>query len=170
MKPFDSVDTRSHSENIFGLSVTHAYWQQPDFWLACIAAILFWLSYTFLNFHSLGSIIFPPVGITLFFLIFIFPILEEIVFRGLIQESLQQLFANNHIRTLLIWPISSANVLTSLLFSSSHLWAHSILWALATLIPSLIFGYFKDKYQSLQPSIMLHIFYNLGFYLIFMAV
>ncbi len=169
MKSPNSTETRSDPTNIFGLAMTRSYWLQGDFWLACIAAILFWSAFRLLNLPSPADIIFPPLSNTLLLLVFVFPVLEEIVFRGLIQESIQQLLSNNQLPTLIIWRISSANVLASLLFSASHLWTHSALWALAILVPSLIFGYFKDQYQSLQPSIVLHIFYNLGFYLFLRA-
>lgn len=153
------------STNVFGLVVTRSYWHQRDFWLACIAAALFWAIFRLLNTPPPVDIVYPVLSSTLLLLIFVFPVLEEIVFRGLIQESIHQLLSHNRLPTVLFWRISSANLVASLLFSASHLWAHSALWALATLVPSLIFGYFKDKYQSLQPAIMLHIFYNLGFYL-----
>ncbi len=153
------------STNVFGLVITRSYWQQGDFWLACIAAALFWLVFRLLNVPMPGDIAFPALSSTLLLLIFVSPVLEEIVFRGLIQESIHQLLSHNRLSTILFWRISNANFLASVLFSLSHLWAHSAFWALATLAPSLIFGYFKDKYQSLQPAIVLHIFYNLGFYL-----
>ncbi len=165
MKSLYSTDASPHPKNIFGLFVTHPYWLQLDFWLACIVATLFWSAFILLDLPPASDITFPVLGSTLLLLIIVFPILEEIVFRGLIQESIHRLLSHNGLPTVLLWRISSANVLASLFFSASHLWAHSTLWALATLLPSLIFGYFKDKYQSLQPSIVLHIFYNLGFYL-----
>ena len=163
MKRFNSANTSP--QNIFGLFVTRTYWLQPDFWLACIAATLFWSAFILLDLSPASKAVFPMPGSTLLLLIIVFPILEEIVFRGLIQESIHRLLNHNGFPTLFFWRLSSANVLASLFFSVSHLWTQPMLWALATFIPSLIFGYFKDKYQSLQPSIVLHIFYNLGFYL-----
>lgn len=40
-------------------------------------------------------------------------------------------------------------------------------WAALVFVPSLIFGYFKDKYHGLSAPIQLHIFYNTGYYWIF---
>ncbi len=140
------------------------YWTKPDFWIACLAAIIFWLAYGY--YFAPEKTNTTPTHFNLLLLIIIFPVLEEIVFRGLIQESIQQLLANNHLKTRLCWRISRANLITSLFFSVAHLWSQSTLWALAIIVPSVIFGYFKDRYQSLLPSIWLHIFYNLGFYLL----
>jgi len=51
-----SADTgQNDSANVFGLIVTHSYWHQRDFWLACIAAALFWVVFRLLNAA-------PPVG------------------------------------------------------------------------------------------------------------
>lgn len=160
------LETRSHSTNIFGDSLKRHYWQEIDFWLACLVGVVFWISFKLLDLGIPNS---PPsthVATTLYILVLVFPILEEIVFRGLIQDSIHKLIENAQLRTILVWPISNPNLLTSFCFSLSHMWSHSALWALATLFPSLVFGYFKDKYQSLYPAILLHIFYNLGFYII----
>jgi hypothetical protein len=95
-----------------------------------------------------------------FFLTFalLYPITEEVFFRGVIQPLLgNKLPANN--RT-----ISTANIITSLLFSAAHLINHSPLWALATFIPSLIYGYTMERYKTLYGPIILHCFYNAGYF------
>ena len=159
------LDTRSHSKNIFGDTLKGSYWQEIDFWLACLAGVVFWVSFKLLDPGIPNS---PPIThvTTLYILVLVFPILEEIVFRGLIQDSIRKLLENAQLKTIFLRPISYPNLIASLCFSMSHMWSHSALWALATLFPSLVFGYFKDKYQSLYPPILLHIFYNLGFYII----
>lgn len=166
MKLNFTLNTRSHSKNIFGALVTRSYWQQSDFWLANFAAVIFWLSFKLIFQSGPLTPSITTFSTSLLFLIFIFPVLEEIVFRGLVQESIQKLLEHKQFKIIFLWRISNANLLASLCFTLSHFWSHPPLWAAATLIPSLIFGYFKDKYQSLYPSIMLHIFYNLGFYLL----
>jgi len=95
-----------------------------------------------------------------FFITFalLYPIAEEVLFRGVMQPLLEKkLPANN--RT-----ISTANVVTSLLFSTAHLINHSPLWALATFVPSLIYGYTMERYKTLYRPIILHCFYNAGYY------
>ena len=65
---------------------------------------------------------------------------------------------------------ATANLLTSLVFAGMHFFYHLPLWAAAVFIPSLVFGYFKDKYLSLGPPILLHVYYNSGYYWLFGAV
>ncbi|CAC9434252.1 hypothetical protein [uncultured Gammaproteobacteria bacterium] len=80
------------------------------------------------------------------------PIIEELVFRGLIQDYLHTKFTNT------VAQLSLANILTTILFVLLHLIYHPILWALAVFVPSLIFGYFKDRFGCVLPAIILHIF------------
>jgi len=129
-------------------------------WLcAIVAALIFWLGYGYLVAPLQYFNVFSSLD---FFLsmILIYPILEEIVFRGWLQSML--LKKKSMIFT---WfGISLANVTTSIIFVLLHLINQSIVWALLVFIPSLVFGYFKDRYNLLLPSILLHIFYNAGFF------
>lgn len=93
----------------------------------------------------------------------IYPVLEETVFRGLIQEKLYRLPWGCR-RTGLV---SAANIAASILFAVSHLIYHSPLRAISVFFPSLIFGYFRDRYGRIVPSIVLHVFYNVGYMLLF---
>lgn len=92
----------------------------------------------------------------------VYPVLEEIVFRGGVQGWLSGYEFNRSA----LFGFSSANWLTSLLFVAAHLFAHSPLWALSVLLPSLLFGFFRDAYRSILPGIALHVFYNAGFFLL----
>jgi membrane protease YdiL (CAAX protease family) len=56
--------------------------------------------------------------------------------------------------------ISTANVVTSLLFVGLHLFMNPPFAALLVLIPSLVYGYFRDHSDSIVPSIVLHCAYN----------
>jgi len=93
-----------------------------------------------------------------------YPVLEEIVFRGLLQELAQE-----YISRRMLGPISLANLLTSLAFTGLHFLNHAPLWAALVFFPSLVFGFFKDRYGTLTAPILLHGFYNAGFLLIFTA-
>jgi len=93
---------------------------------------------------------------SLFFLILFYPIVEELAFRGVIQEFIASKTRQVHT----FFHVSLANVLTSILFVLMHFVHHQPLWALMVFVPSLIFGYFKEQYQSIYPGIFLHIFYN----------
>lgn len=93
-------------------------------------------------------------------LVLLYPVVEEIIFRGMVQPYI----ANRQPHKVL--KLSVANLLTSALFASIHLLNQPVIWALATFFPSLIFGYCKERYQILLPSILLHITYNGGYFLI----
>jgi len=93
-----------------------------------------------------------------------YPVLEEIVFRGLVQELVHDYISNR-----VLGPLSVANLLTSALFAGLHLLSHPPLWAALVIFPSLVFGFFKDRHQSLLAPILLHIFYNAGFLWLFAA-
>lgn len=92
----------------------------------------------------------------LFFLLFFYPVAEELLFRGIIQEYL-------HTKTKQLpcfFSFSIANIVTSVVFAIMHLVHHAPLFALLTFVPSLLFGYFKDRYNHVLYSIFLHMFYN----------
>jgi len=93
---------------------------------------------------------------SLFFLIVFYPVIEELAFRGMIQEYI----ATKTKQYPVYFYISLANVLTSVLFVLMHFVHHTPLWALLVFVPSLVFGYFKEQYKSILPSIFLHMFYN----------
>ena len=126
--------------------------------VALLAAPLFVILHNLLFQHPIINTTLPLNYLTALFLLLLFyPIVEELIFRGMIQEYIA-LKTNNKI---IFNPISLANVLTSVLFVTIHFIYHTPLWALLVFIPSLIFGYFKEQYQSIYPSIFLHIFYNI---------
>jgi len=101
-------------------------------------------------------------SLLLLWLIVVYPILEEIVFRGFILEWLIKWTKRRHYGIL-----TQANVLTSGLFILAHLIYQPWPWALLVFFPALVFGYMKERHDSLLPPIFLHSFYNLGFVLIF---
>jgi membrane protease YdiL (CAAX protease family) len=93
-------------------------------------------------------------------LVLLFPIIEEILFRGFIQSFLAKRL---HQR----WSIISlANVLSSILFVLAHFINHPPVCALAVLIPSLVFGYIQERTNNLAAPIALHSTYNAGFFLL----
>ena len=88
-----------------------------------------------------------------------YPLLEEILFRGIIQNYL----FNKPWGSTTFVSLSAANWLTSLLFVSAHFWYQPVIWATLVIIPSLAYGFFRDRFASIYPSILLHSFYNAGF-------
>jgi uncharacterized protein len=89
------------------------------------------------------------------------PILEELIFRGVVQgELLDKAWGR-----LKYLGISSANALTSLAFTALHFISHPPLWAASVIIPSLLFGHFRERHSSVYPALALHIYYNTGYFL-----
>lgn len=88
------------------------------------------------------------------------PLVEELLFRGVLQGQWCRRSWGQR-----AWSgMTVANIVTSLLFMLGHWWHHPPLWAMAMLLPSLLFGYLRDPYTSVYPAIALHIFYNTGYF------
>lgn len=92
----------------------------------------------------------------------VYPVLEEIVFRGLLQEWLAQRFGR---RTW--YGLSAANAATSVIFASLHFLYHPPLYAASVFLPSLVFGYFRERHAGLSAPIALHVWYNAGYFWVF---
>jgi membrane protease YdiL (CAAX protease family) len=105
-----------------------------------------------------------PASEPLFFVsvCLIYPVLEEIVFRGFVQEWLAARLRHRAWRGL-----SAANIITSLVFAALHFIYHPPLYAVLVFLPSLIFGYFKERHGGLTAPILLHIWYNAGYFWLF---
>ncbi|MBF6059015.1 JDVT-CTERM system glutamic-type intramembrane protease MrtJ [Thiomicrorhabdus heinhorstiae] len=149
-----SVKRESFWQRELGLYWTQRCFKDPWFYSALLAAPLLLLLGRTLVPEWLTAI---PLSWMVFFLMVIWqPLIEELFFRGLLQGklSLYAWFAENW------FGLSRANWVVSIVFTSFHLFYHPPIWALAVLIPSLIFGWFRDRYQSVFPAIFLHAFYN----------
>jgi len=93
-------------------------------------------------------------------LVLLYPIVEELIFRGAIQPLLARWLKQR-------WLILSlANLTTSSLFVLVHLVNHSPAWAIATFIPSLAFGYIQERTNNIAAPIILHCTYNAGYFLL----
>jgi hypothetical protein len=89
------------------------------------------------------------------------PLLEELLFRGVVQGWLRE----RHWGPLELFGVSASNWIASLLFVAAHLPAQPLAWSLAVFVPSLVFGYFRDRHDSLVPPMILHVVYNAAFFL-----
>lgn len=76
------------------------------------------------------------------------PILEEIVFRGLVYTRLKKGF-----------PMVVAAIFTSLVFGIVH---GTVIWAIYTFVFSLVLIWVFERFQSLTACILLHMAYNLS--------
>ncbi|MDQ9169183.1 JDVT-CTERM system glutamic-type intramembrane protease [Oxalobacteraceae bacterium R-40] len=93
---------------------------------------------------------------TIFSLVIWQPLVEELLFRGFIQGRFEQW---RRAREKFLF-FSLANYCTTLLFVAAHLFNQSAWWAAAVAVPSLLFGYFRDRHENIYPSIVLHASYN----------
>ena len=89
------------------------------------------------------------------------PVLEELVFRGLIQGYLRQFDPGQKA----ILGISAANLLTSLLFVLLHWLTRDGYSALLVFLPSLYLGLVRDRTSSIVMCILIHGLWNLGWYI-----
>lgn len=140
-------------------------WRDKQFGAAVLAAPIFWVVFWWWTAPSVD--LEWPLRRMLPFLLsaLVYPVLEEIVFRGGLQTVLlrQSYLAGRW------FGLSRANVVTSILFAAFHLFAHTPQWAAAVVVPSLIFGYFRDRHDSVTGPIALHVFYNAGYFWLFGA-
>ena len=93
-------------------------------------------------------------------LVVVQPVLEELVFRGLLQGRLSRW----HFMRAGWRGFTAANGVTALLFAGAHLVNHSVPWAAAVFVPALAFGFFRDRYASIWPGTVLHILYNSAYF------
>ncbi len=88
------------------------------------------------------------------------PVLEEVVFRWMLQgELLRTGWGSKR-----IGQISAANLLCSLGFTAMHFAHHPPLWAASVFVPSLIFGWLRERYDGVGAPIGMHVLYNLEFF------
>jgi membrane protease YdiL (CAAX protease family) len=127
---------------------------------ALLLALPVWLLIYFTSILPLPGRDFTPQQLLLLGLIF--PLLEELAFRGLVQGFLLRFphLAMRHIG------VTSANGVTSLLFAAAHLFHQPPVIAALTLFPSLIFGELRDRFGSTRPSMFMHVYYNMGLFLV----
>ena len=131
------------------------YYQNRRLIIAMLAAaLLIW------GFHDLAPVFSTQVVFSwmqLLSLVIWQPLVEELLFRGIIQGQLIKRDWGKR-----AWlGLSAANVVTSVLFVTIHMLHSSVFFALTIMLPSLVFGYFRDYCNSLYPSILLHVTYNL---------
>jgi membrane protease YdiL (CAAX protease family) len=143
----------------FGLDHFPPIYRDHLFLLAVLSGILYWgalwgffpeKSFSWGRFYSWG-----------FFLLVVWqPFLEELFFRGAIQGQLYRLRWGSPS----ILGFSIANGLTTFLFAFAHWFYQSSPWMIGVIVPSLVFGFFRDRYSNIYPSFILHAYYNAGFF------
>lgn len=141
-----------------GLTGYRPFYRDRQFVLALLAGMVVWLV-----FQGWLPVIPLKENILLFLsLVLLQPVLEELLFRGVVQGQFRLRTWGGEKR----WGMTQANLLTSVLFVLAHAFYHPPLWAIAVFVPSLVFGYFRDRYGNITPSLVLHVYYNMGFFLL----
>ena len=148
--------------SLFGLHKgTTRWWSEGWFLTACSAAIPIWVALWGLQASSATS--FHSASLLLLLsLVFWQPLLEEVSFRGLMQGAL--LDCRSFRST--FGPLTMANLCTSLLFALAHVPTHPVSWVMGIFLVSLLLGYARDNTGSLYPAIVLHCYFNAGYFLI----
>lgn len=139
-----------------------AFWRDPVFLAALGVALLYWgLLYVI---STPATDLAWPLREPMHFIYpaLLYPIIEEIIFRGFIQDLLQ-----TRLRPWRLGPLTHANLITSLVFTALHFVNHPPLWAAAVFLPSLLFGLTKERSGGLAAPIVLHVFYNSGYFWLF---
>jgi hypothetical protein len=127
--------------------------------MAMLSALPVWVA---LGFWFGADLRAPSNWIAWTSLILVQPLLEEVVFRGLLLSQVARLIST---KTVLIWTlhISVANIVVTVCFAADHLRTQPPQWALAIVIPSLVLGHLRERTGSVWPPVLVHILYNTGF-------
>lgn len=108
---------------------------------------------------GVGGPLYRPVGLAAWLGFVLWqPLLEELVFRGILQGQLLRVRGG-----LRLAGISVANWLTTALFAAMHLFAQPPAWAIAVAVPSLVYGHLRERFDSVWPAVAMHATYNAGF-------
>lgn len=121
----------------------------------CTAMALWW----WLPAGFAADIVRDPWRLLAFLLVY--PVLEEWLFRGLLQGELMRFPWGGRSRL----GVTAANGFTTAAFVLLHLVHHPVLWALSVAVPSLVLGYFRERYGRLWLPMTLHIIFNLAWLL-----
>lgn len=103
----------------------------------------------------------PATSVAWLSLLLVQPIAEEVVFRGVLQGQLLRISAAHR-----AGPFTLANLAATAGFVGMHLFSQPPAWALATVVPSLLFGHLRERFGSVLPSVFMHVVYNAGFGLV----
>jgi membrane protease YdiL (CAAX protease family) len=89
------------------------------------------------------------------------PLVEELLFRGVLQGTLLRSITGAR----MIAGLSIANIATSLAFVAIHFAQHPWIWAMGVFVPSLLFGHYRERAGSVAPCILMHAIFNAAFFI-----
>jgi membrane protease YdiL (CAAX protease family) len=144
-----------------GLHTCPPFYRDREFYLALLAGMLV-LSAIYLFIPVSTGSIHPGQWSVVIALVIWQPFWEELLFRGIIQGQIYKRRWGQR-----AWlKISSANLLASVAFAAAHIAFNPNLWSVSVFIPSLVFGYFRERHNSIFSPIALHSIYNLGYMIV----
>jgi len=145
-----------------GLRGRPALLRDPAFWVILVSGTLVAVAFRFLAGKQAG--IFIPSNPTAWFIVVGWqPLIEELLFRGLIQG---QLLGTTWGRRRFLH-LSHANLVTSALFVMIHFVTHTAPWAMSVFLPSLIFGWLRERHGNIWSPLFTHATFNLAFFVSF---
>jgi len=113
---------------------------------------------------ALGSRSVQPGSVTPIILVSLLlwqPVVEELLFRGVLQGTLLRSITGAR----MIAGLSIANIVTSLAFVAIHFAQHPWIWAIGVIVPSLLFGHYRERAGSVAPCILMHVIFNAAFFI-----
>ncbi len=128
-----------------------------DIFIATIPVAILFFILILTDYARVGDIGLKSI---ILFLIFV-PLVEEYLFRGLLQSMLLTRFSGS------IYIVSYANIVTSIIFSLSHLFYNNLLHSFLVFFPSVVFGILYDRSRSIIPSFITHLVYNINIFIIY---
>jgi hypothetical protein len=130
-------------------------------WIAMVLGRPVGLALTFIASRYNSTNPFGDVSLRLWMIVLYFivgtPVQEEVIFRGLLQTTLQQRFAGSF--PAFGTSISFAALAIAVLFGLIHL-AVGLLTAIAAFVLGLLAGELRRRSSSLLPAIVLHAIFN----------
>ncbi|PLX67647.1 MAG: hypothetical protein C0602_09840 [Denitrovibrio sp.] len=111
---------------------------------------------------------FPPSAGDVFTYIIFAPLAEELFFRGVLQDHVNDWLRKNGRKHLFIKTpvLSKGNIFTSLVFLLVHIPFWGVSHSLLVFFPSIAFGFIYDKTGKLVYPIFLHAVYNVNVFIV----
>lgn len=123
-----------------------------NFWFGLMVSLIPWPEAWVTSYESAASVLSAgDLGLELLTVVIMAPLVEEIIFRGLIYRYM----------TLMV-PAGAAVVLQGLLFGGMH---GTMIWMLYASVLGCILGYIRRRTGSVRATVLMHIGFNGGSYL-----
>jgi membrane protease YdiL (CAAX protease family) len=88
------------------------------------------------------------------------PVVEELAFRGFIQDFAHQWFGRLQLNKVGVCGLTCANMATSVLFAACHIPYQAPHLAALVMLPSLMLGKLKELTGLVFPCVLMHAWFN----------